>query len=183
MNITPRKRTKIVSLCQHTSMTVRDIAAAVGVVKSSVSRIIDEQKNLVALSPKRKSKRGRKCKTKSRTDKFLVQNSTIHPYKTSRDLQRELLATNVNVDSSIVQRRLIEAGRFARKPIQKTVINTCNEEKTFGLGQEISVLDCIRLEEDCIQRRNVIFCARVSTKICQTMWWRTHQGITSYSNR
>ncbi|GFV00383.1 hypothetical protein TNCV_3643611 [Trichonephila clavipes] len=42
MDITPRKRTY---LSQHTSMTVRVIAAAVGVGKTSVSMIFNQQKN------------------------------------------------------------------------------------------------------------------------------------------
>ncbi|GFT85773.1 hypothetical protein TNCV_4027141 [Trichonephila clavipes] len=44
MNVNPRKRTRIVALNQHTSLTVSDIASAVGVGKSSVSRIINQQK-------------------------------------------------------------------------------------------------------------------------------------------
>ncbi|GFY25229.1 DDE_3 domain-containing protein [Trichonephila clavipes] len=39
----------------------------------------------------------------------------------------------------------------------KTRIKTCNEGKTFGLGQEITVLNCTRLEEGCIQQRNAFF--------------------------
>ncbi|GFU37202.1 HTH_Tnp_Tc3_2 domain-containing protein [Trichonephila clavipes] len=157
MDITPRKRTRAITLSQYTSMTVRDIAAVVGVGKSSVSRIINQQKNLGAVSPKRKSKYGLKRNITPRTDKFLVRYGRMHPYKISRDLQRELLATGVSVDSSTVRRRLIEAGRFARKPIGRTVINSCNEEKTFGLGHEILVLYFTRLEESCIQRRNAFF--------------------------
>ncbi|GFW01696.1 uncharacterized protein TNCV_4086111 [Trichonephila clavipes] len=42
MNNTPRKRTRILTLSQHASMTVRDFAPAVGVGKSSVSRIINQ---------------------------------------------------------------------------------------------------------------------------------------------
>lgn len=40
MDIIPRKRTKIVALSEHMSITMRDIAATVGVGKSTVSRII-----------------------------------------------------------------------------------------------------------------------------------------------
>ena len=36
MDITPRKSSKIISLNEHTSLSVRDIATAVGVGKSSV---------------------------------------------------------------------------------------------------------------------------------------------------
>jgi hypothetical protein len=40
MDITPKKRVKIVALNEHTSMTVRYIASVVAVGKLSVSRIL-----------------------------------------------------------------------------------------------------------------------------------------------
>ncbi|GFX82572.1 hypothetical protein TNCV_2167201 [Trichonephila clavipes] len=59
------------------------------------------------------------------------------PYKTSRDLQRELLNDVVSVDSSSVRRRLIEARIFARKQIEKQLltpaIKNCLQQKAFSL--------------------------------------------------
>ena len=72
------------------------------------------------LSPKRKGKCGRKCKTTPRTDKLLITKSVICPDKTSKDLQRGLAAGGVVIDSSTVQCRLLEVGRTARRPIKKT---------------------------------------------------------------
>lgn len=136
MDITPRKRTRIITLSQHTSMSVRHIVAAVGVGKSSVSRIINQQKNFWTVSPKRQCKCGRKRKTTPRTDKFLVRNSKMHPRKTSTDLQSELLATGVCVDSSTVRRRLIEAGRFARKPISKQLLTPAMKKKRLNWARK-----------------------------------------------
>ncbi|GFY01625.1 HTH_Tnp_Tc3_2 domain-containing protein [Trichonephila clavipes] len=53
----------------------------------------------------------------------------MHPYKTRRYLQRELLATSGNVDSSTVRRRLIEAGRLTRKPIKKQLLTPAMKKK------------------------------------------------------
>ncbi|GFT22068.1 hypothetical protein TNCV_3271291 [Trichonephila clavipes] len=53
MDVTLRKRTRIVTLSQHTSMVVKDIAAAVGDGKSNIS------KEFGAVSPKQTSKCGR----------------------------------------------------------------------------------------------------------------------------
>ncbi|GIY71703.1 hypothetical protein CEXT_289691 [Caerostris extrusa] len=47
---------------------------------------------------KRKNKCGCKRTTTPRTDKFLAQNSKLHPHKTSTDRQRELLATGVRME-------------------------------------------------------------------------------------
>ncbi|GFV89514.1 hypothetical protein TNCV_4153291 [Trichonephila clavipes] len=59
-HITPRKKTGMVTLSQHTCMTLRDIAAAVGIGKYSVSRVINQQKNFGVVFLKRNSKCGRK---------------------------------------------------------------------------------------------------------------------------
>ncbi|GIY83477.1 HTH_Tnp_Tc3_2 domain-containing protein [Caerostris darwini] len=86
MDITPRKRTRIVAISQNISMLVRDIAADVGVGKSSVTRIKNQQNNFGTVSPKRKNKCGPKRKTTSRADKFLQRKSKLHSHKTSTDL-------------------------------------------------------------------------------------------------
>lgn len=62
------------------------------------------------------------------------------PRKTSTDLQMELLATGMSVDSSTIQQRHIRAGRFARTPIKKQLLTPAM--KTFELDQEISILNC-----------------------------------------
>ena len=91
MDITPRKRSRIITLTENTSMTVRQIAEVAGVGKSAVSKIIRNYRATGSFSPKRKEKCGRKRKTTPRSDTLLLRNSKIHPYKTSVDLQRDLL--------------------------------------------------------------------------------------------
>ncbi|GFU02424.1 hypothetical protein TNCV_1239061 [Trichonephila clavipes] len=54
MDITPMKRSKIIALDEHTSMTMRDIATAVVVGKSSVFRILRTFQDSGTSSPKRK---------------------------------------------------------------------------------------------------------------------------------
>lgn len=81
MDITPKKRAKVIALKEHTSMTIRDIATAVGVGKSSVSRIVRTFQDSGSLSPRRKGKCRRKRKTTPRTDKILIRNSKKHPDK------------------------------------------------------------------------------------------------------
>ena len=54
MNKTPREHFKIITLNEHTPMTVRDIATAVGEGKSSVSRLLRTFQDSGSSSPKRK---------------------------------------------------------------------------------------------------------------------------------
>ena len=65
-------------------MTVRDIAIAVGVGKSSVSRILRTFQDSGSSFPKGKC--GCKQKKIPRTVKILIRNSIINPRKTSIDL-------------------------------------------------------------------------------------------------
>ncbi|GFW92134.1 uncharacterized protein TNCV_3540201 [Trichonephila clavipes] len=67
---------------------------------------------------------------------FLYETMQCILTKQVSDLQRELLATGVSLDSSTVTRRLIEAGRFETKPIEKQFLTPAMRKKTFGLGQE-----------------------------------------------
>ncbi|GFX15347.1 hypothetical protein TNCV_3302761 [Trichonephila clavipes] len=102
----PRKRTRIVTLSQHTSDTVRDIVAAVRAIKSGLL----------------KSKR--------------ILGPCLQNEKVNVDPNRELLATAVNVDSSTVRRRFIEAGRFARKPIKKQLSTPAMKKKRLDWARK-----------------------------------------------
>ena len=66
MAITLKKWTKIATQSQHTSMTMRDIAALIRV--SIVSRNINQQNKFGTVSPKKKNKCECKRKTKPQTD-------------------------------------------------------------------------------------------------------------------
>lgn len=131
MDITPKKRAKVIALKEHTSMTIRDIATAVGVGKSSVSRIVRTFQDSGSLSPRRKGKCGRKRKTTPRTDKILIRNSKQHPKKTSTDLRRDLLDYGVDVSTSTVRKRLLDVGRKARKPRKKQLLTQKMMKKRF----------------------------------------------------
>ncbi|GFX09927.1 hypothetical protein TNCV_3566051 [Trichonephila clavipes] len=92
MDIIPRKKTRIVTLSQHDSMTVRDIAAVVGV------------ENPVLLGGLISKRILRQCLQNERVNgeanarpDFERISCTKYPYNTSRDLWRELFAT---IDSS-----------------------------------------------------------------------------------
>lgn len=78
-------------------MTVRDIAATVGVRKSTVSRILNRHLDLGTHSPKKWAIVRIKKKT-HRIDKILLQNTKI-TLSRCQCLQRHLLVTGVNTDS------------------------------------------------------------------------------------
>ena len=67
-------------------MTVKDIATAVRMGSSTVSRILRTFQESGSSSPKSKRKCGCKQKTTPRTEKILIRNSIINPKKTSTDL-------------------------------------------------------------------------------------------------
>ena len=79
MDITPKKRTKILTLKEHCNKSNREIARIVGVNHTTVSRIIKRQKEKGTTSPQRRGNCGRKRSTTPRDDKVLLRESKKNP--------------------------------------------------------------------------------------------------------
>jgi len=75
MDITPSKRSRIVTLSECAGMSVRKIAEEYGVHYSTVSRIRKAHQETGSFSPRRKGKCGRKRKTTKRDDRNLLRKS------------------------------------------------------------------------------------------------------------
>ena len=118
-----RKRARIVALRQHSNITIRKIGEELNVSKSSGGRIFKMMDTSGDVTKtKRHGRRGRKRKTTSRDDKMILQRSFKELRKTSKSLQRDLATAGVNVDSSTVRKRLLEAGRKTRSPCKKQLL-------------------------------------------------------------
>jgi transposase len=131
MDVTPRKRTKIVTLHEHTAKTYRDIASVVGVSLATVSRVIKLKHETGSVSPKRKGNCGRKKKTSHRDDAYLIRQSKKDPRKTSDALNLDLKEKGIQISSSTVRRRLIAVGRIARKPVTKQLLTKAMKGKRY----------------------------------------------------
>ena len=101
MDVTPRKRGKIVALRDHTTTSQRTIAESVGVSLGSVSSILKQKRETGNVAIERKERCGRKKATK-RDDLILLRNSKINPRKTSEELKRDLDKSGVHVSSFTV---------------------------------------------------------------------------------
>ena len=132
MDTTPRKRTKILTLHEHTTKNQCEIASIVGVNQSTVLRILKQARTTGTLSPKGKKKCGRKKKTSTRDDIRLLRESKKDPRKTSDMLKKDLLSSGVNISSSTVRRKLIECGRTARKPVRRQLLTANMKKKRLG---------------------------------------------------
>lgn len=132
MDITPRKRSKIVALSEHTNMTQRQIAIECGVGLGTVNALVKQFKETGSVSPRRKGSCGRKKKTTSSQDRMLVRKSKINPTLSAVDLNRELAASGTNVHVTTVRRRLLAAGRKARRPIKKQLLTTAMCKKRLA---------------------------------------------------
>jgi len=131
MDVTPRKRTKIVTLHEHTSSTYREIAKIVGVSLATVSRVIKLKHDTGSVTPKRKGKCGRKKKTTPRDDAYLIRQSKKNPRKTSDALNTDLKQKGIEISSSTVRRRLLAVGRRARRPVKKQLLTKAMKEKRY----------------------------------------------------
>jgi DNA-directed RNA polymerase I, II, and III subunit RPABC1 len=147
MDITSKKWAEIIALNKHISMTVRDIASVVGVGKSSVSRTLCAYKDSGSLSPNRKGKCGRKRKTTRRTDQLLLRNSRLHPKMTSKDLQRDLLTSRIDIDASTLRCRLFEV----RKQIEEQNFTAATKQRRLAWANTYRSW----ATDDC---KKVVFC-------------------------
>ena len=129
MDLTPRKRAKIVALSKHAKKSVREIGKELGIPKSTVGRIVKRSNDNDDVTVKRRGRCGRKRKTTARDDQMIIRNSVKNPRKTSVDLKRDLSDAGVNVDSSTIRRRLIERGRLARRPKKKQLLTPIMKKK------------------------------------------------------
>ena len=60
---------------------------------------------------------------------MILRNSLKDPPKNSKDLQRDLAMVGVDIDSSTVRKRLVQAGRTARRPRKKQLVTDVMKKK------------------------------------------------------
>ncbi|GFU65943.1 HTH_Tnp_Tc3_2 domain-containing protein [Trichonephila clavipes] len=104
IDIAPRKRSKIIVLNEHTSMTVRDKATAVGVDESRILRTFQDSRSSSL-------KRGVKMRAQmenysQKSNKILIKNRKINRRKSISDLQRYLLGHGVGMGTSPVRKKV-----------------------------------------------------------------------------
>ena len=87
MDVTPRKRAKVLVLHQHTKKSQGEIAKCVEVSQPTVHRPVKKFQIEKNLTPNRKSNCGRK-KTTPRTDAYWLRESKFNPSKTSFQLNK-----------------------------------------------------------------------------------------------
>lgn len=90
MDVTPRKRSKIVTLHQYGNMSQRKIADECKVGLATVNRIVKQFNETGSYSANRIGNCGRKRKTTPQTDRQLIRNSKQNPRLSAVDLAREI---------------------------------------------------------------------------------------------
>ena len=129
MDVSPRKRSKIVTLHDHTTKTQRQIAAEVGVNQSTVSRIIARYKKSGSFSPTRISRCGRKSRISKKGERRLVRDNRVNPRMTSNEHR---ISLQLDVSSRTVRRILVKYGRRARRPLRKQLLTPQMKKKRLA---------------------------------------------------
>ena len=138
MDITPKKHASIIALKEHAGLSIRQISKKMKVAKSTVGDILKRKKDTGESSTLRQGRYGRKRKTTPRNDTVIIRESVKNPKKTSADLQRDLSTSGINISSSTVRRRLLEVGRFARKPLKKQLLTSVMKRKHLQWARRYS---------------------------------------------
>ena len=103
------------ALREHTHMTIRKTGDELNLTKSTVGRILKMREDRSDVTTtNRRGRYGRKRKTTTHDDGMILRNSLKDPRKTSKDLQRDLAMAGVDIDSSTLRKRIVQAGRRAR---------------------------------------------------------------------
>jgi hypothetical protein len=89
MDLAPRKRSKIITVHEHTSLTQREIAGQCDAISGVVNKIIKLKMRLVRFHLKGRDNVGPKGKRPLKT-LFLLSEWKIDPRETSFDLQKDL---------------------------------------------------------------------------------------------
>jgi transposase len=131
------RREQILSLHLHTSKTQREIASNLQVSVGLVNKVIKQHEELGHVKILRKGRSGRKPATTKQDDRFLVLQSRKNPRLTSRDLQKSLQQAGVEVSDSTVRRRLLKAGRRARRPAKKQLLTRKMKKKRLQWARSV----------------------------------------------
>ena len=137
MDILIAKRSQILTLHQYTNKSQQEIARIAGVCQPTISRVIQQWKKSGTLAPNRRGRCGRKSKTTPQTVQMLLAESEKDPRKTSHDLRRDLERAGVSVSARTVRRRLVEAGRIARRPIKKQLLTDVMKAKRLAWAKRL----------------------------------------------
>ena len=117
MDVTPSKRSQVVSLRQHSGLSIRLIVNQLGIAKSTLVRIVKAADEDGDISIHYRGRYGRKKETTSHNDKMIIRNQDIKsPWKTSKELQNDLATSVVFIDPSIICRRLLASGGLQGNP-------------------------------------------------------------------
>lgn len=129
-------RAKIVALWEYAGKSTRQIAADMGLVQSTVSRIIKRYKETGSFQSDR-DQCHRPRKTDDRDDRILLRLSSKKPHASSLDIANELREDyDIDLDSSTVRRRLLEHDRPAYRPIKAQFLTEAMKKKRLNWCRE-----------------------------------------------
>lgn len=130
----------------------RNIAASVGLSKSTVHSILSRFAATGTLQVKRAGRCGRKRSLTARDDHRLQRESVCHPQWTAQAIRRSVGGTALNVSLRTVQRSLKRCGQITRRPLKSPNLTTsqmrhrvqwCRSHMNWTTEQWAKVSDCV----------------------------------------
>lgn len=135
-DLSPRKKSEIKTLLQHTSHSQRKIAEIAGVSKSAVNKIkinLDENQ---PISSKRKGNSGRKRITTPRSDRKIRDICLQNRKKSAALLTQIVQEAGISVSKRTVQRRLAEEGLTGHRPAKKPRLTDAMKKKRLAWARQ-----------------------------------------------
>ena len=130
-------RHQIISLHQHTSKSVREIASDLSLPKSTVADIIRKYEEIVTVEVNRKGHCGPKEKLSPRSKKAIIREVQRDPTVTVA----EILKSNPEIANSVsrvtVNRILLKFGYRSHKPVKKFYLSPAMKKRRMEWARQM----------------------------------------------
>uniref|UniRef100_A0A2A4K502 Tc1-like transposase DDE domain-containing protein n=1 Tax=Heliothis virescens TaxID=7102 RepID=A0A2A4K502_HELVI len=134
--LSPKKKSEIKTLLQHTSHSQRQIADIAGVSKSAVNKIKVSLDLDQPITPQRKGHCGRKRITTPRTDRKIRDICLENRKKSAGLLTQIVQESGIMISKRTVQRRLAEEGLTGHRPAKKPRLTVAMKKKRLAWARE-----------------------------------------------
>lgn len=162
-DLTPRKRAKMEILLKE-GYSCRAIRKKINVSIASVSRIRKRLQLGEGLEVKRAGKCGRKRKTTTRDDSFIVRESLKNRRKSGTQIWVDAHSRNIHVSKETVRRRLREAGLNAHRPVKKQKLTPAMIKKRYQWGRTYRNWTQEDWEKVVFSDESIIQCKSIETR-------------------
>lgn len=136
-DLSPRKKAEVKALINTKNFSNREISRKVCVSEASVRRIKKKIECGEELSPKRKSRCGRKPIFTPRSERCVKKICVENRFATTKMIKIKLEEANINASERTVRRKLKDLGFKAHRPARKPKLTAAMKTKRLNWAKQL----------------------------------------------